>query len=243
MATDDNPYPGRSSRYLQYLPAVYQQDAEDGRESFLGRFLLALEKILTGLGDVHKPGLEEILEGIATDDGRVVLAGVHRYFEPGPELSESEHTPAEFLEWLAGWVALSLRADLDEQRRREFIARAVSLYRLRGTKGGLREFVRIYTRLAPDINELNTPFQIGVSSTIGKDTVLDGGAPHFFRVLIRLPEINLEQLRRQRDVATAIIDMEKPAHTFYELDVETPTLQIGVHSTIGVDTLLGASPS
>jgi len=242
MTTDDT-YPGRSSRYLQYLPAVYQQDAEDGRPNFLGRFLLALEKILTGLGDVNEPGLEEILEGIITADDKVALAGVHRYFEPGPELPESERTPAEFLEWLAGWVALSLRADLDEQRRREFIARAVSLYRLRGTKEGLREFVRIYTRLAPDINELNTPFQIGRYSTIGKDTVLDGGAPHFFRVLIRLPEINLEQLRKQRQVATAIIDMEKPAHTYYALDVETPVMRIGMYSTIGVDTLLGSSPS
>jgi hypothetical protein len=139
-------------------------------------------------------------------------------------------------------VALTLRADLDELRQREFIARAVALYRLRGTKQGLEEFVRIYTRLGATVDELNTPFQIGVHSTIGVDTLLDGGAPHFFRVLIRLPTPEPEQLRRQRQVTTAIIDLEKPAHTYYELDVETPTLQIGVHSTVGVDTLLGPLP-
>jgi hypothetical protein len=61
-------------------------------------------------------------------------------------------------------------------------------------------------------------------------------------VLIRLPTPEPEQLRRQRQVTTAIIDLEKPAHTYYELDVETPTLQIGVHSTVGVDTLLGPMP-
>ena len=43
-----------------------------------------------------------------------------------------------------------------------------------------------------------------------------------------------------QEVVTAIIDMEKPAHTFYVLDVVTPIFQIGVHSTIGVDTLLGS---
>ena len=42
-----------------------------------------------------------------------------------------------------------------------------------------------------------------------------------------------------KEIVTAIIDMEKPAHARYELEVVTPVLQIGVHSTIGVDTLLG----
>ena len=36
----------------------------------------------------------------------------------------------------------------------------------------------------------------------------------------------------------AIHSMEKPAHTYYALDVETPAFQIGIHSTVGIDTLL-----
>jgi phage tail-like protein len=242
MATPDDK-PGQVSGYLDSLPAIYQQDALVGQPHFLGRFLLAFEQVLSGLGAVDEPGLEEILDGIVDPvSGTLRLAGVHRYFDPGPTLPGNERAPAEFLEWLAGWVALTLRADLDELRQREFIARAVALYRLRGTKQGLEEFVRIYTRLGATVDELNTPFQIGVHSTIGVDTLLDGGAPHFFRVLIRLPTPEPEQLRRQRQVTTAIIDLEKPAHTYYELDVETPTLQIGVHSTVGVDTLLGPMP-
>jgi phage tail-like protein len=198
--------------------------------------------VLTGLGEPGEPGLEEILEGIIDPtSGATRLEGIHRYFEPGPSLPEHERAPYEFLEWLAGWVALSLRADLDELRQRDFIARAVSLYHLRGTKKGLEEVLRIYTRLASTIDELNTPFQIGVHSTVGVDTLLDGGAPHFFRVLIRLAMPDPEQRRQHQEVATAIIDMEKPAHTYYKLVVETPTLQIGVHSTIGVDTLLSPS--
>jgi phage tail-like protein len=242
MATNDD-RPGQASRYLDYLPAIYQQDAQVGQPNFLGRFLLAFEQVLTGLGDIDEPGLEEILDGIVDPvSGVLRLAGVHRYFNPGPNLPDHERAPAKFLEWLAGWVALILRADLDELRQRDFIARAVSLYRLRGTKQGLEEFVRIYTRLGVSINEWHTPFQIGVHSTIGVDTLLDGGAPYFFGVLIRLPTPDPEQIRQHRQVVTAIIDMEKPAHTYYELEVETPTLQIGVHSTISVDTLLGPSP-
>lgn len=215
--------PQATSSYLQNLPAIFSEDP------FLGRFLLAFEQVLTGLPGlagrepVPSLGLEEIIATIAT------------LFDP-------QETREEFLPWLASWVALGLRADLDELRQRDFIARVVSLYRLRGTKQGLEELVRIYTRLGATVNELHTPFQIGVHSTIGVDTLLDGGAPHFFRVLIRLTTPDPEQIRQHRQVVTAIIDMEKPAHTYYELDVETPTLQIGVHSRIGVDTLLGPSP-
>lgn len=242
MATNDE-HPEQSSSYLEYLPAIYQQDAEVGRPNFLGRFLLAFEKVLTGLGDIDEPGLEEILDGIVDPvSGASRLAGIQRYFDPGPDLPDHQRAPAEFLEWLAGWVALTLRADLDELRQRDFIARAVSLYPLRGTKQGLEEFVSIYTRLGVTVDELNTPFQIGVHSIIGVDTLLDGGAPHFFRVLVRLPTPDSEQIRQHREVATAIIDIEKPAHTHYVLDVAYPTLQISVHSTVGVDTLLGPSP-
>ena len=241
---DNDERPGRASGYLDYLPAIYRQGAEVDQPNFLGRFLLAFEQVLTGLGDASEPGLEEILDGIVHPEGggQSLLAGVQRYFDPGPGLPEQERAPSAFLEWLAGWVALTLRADLDELRQRDFIARAASLYRLRGTKAGLEESISIYTRLFPTIDELSSPFQIGVHSTIGVDTWLDSGGPHFFKVTLRLPTTDPEQMSHMREVATAIIDAEKPAHTHYVLVLETPTLQIGVHSTVGVDALLGPSP-
>ena len=55
-------------------------------------------------------------------------------------------TRADFLPWLAGWVALSLRADWDEQTRRDFIAQIVSLYQQRGTLPGLLKMLSLYTR-------------------------------------------------------------------------------------------------
>jgi|SRR5271157_1058232 len=238
------------SSYLDYLPAIYREDPDADSTYFLGRFLLAFERILTGVGDPDDPGFEEIADGIPKPDGTGwLLAGLHRYFDPGyyfdPKKLEmvpkpaNECAPVKFLDWLAGWVALSLRGDLDELRQRDFIARAVSLYRLRGTKRGLEQLLGIYTRLGATVNELNTPFQVGVHSTVGVDTLLDGGAPHFFQVLIRIPTADPEQIRRTRTVAMAIIDAEKPAHTVCKLDDVTPKLQVGVQCTVGVDTLIG----
>jgi P2-related tail formation protein len=249
MADEDRD--GQASGYLEYLPAVYQQDARPGAPNFMGRFLLGFEQILTGLGDASAPALEEILDGIVEPEGGKWRRGAfQRYFSPWPYLPEQDRTgpaedfqaPREFLPWLAGWVALSLRADMDEQRQRDFIARAVPLYRHRGTRQALETFVGIHTRLGVTVNELDTPFQIGVHSTLGMDTILDGGAPYFFRVLIRVPVTDPAAIANYREIASAIIEMEKPAHTYYALDVETPTFQIGFHSTIGVDTLLSPAP-
>lgn len=215
------------STLLDSLPAVFQEDREGGAPDFLGRFLLGFEQVLLGLGDVDEPGLEE------------TIARIYRYFEPGAAVAPGERAPREFLQWLAGWVALTLREDWDELRQRDLIAKAVPLYRLRGTRRGVEEFLRIYTRLGVSIAETDTAFQVGVHATIGTDTMLDGGPPFFFRVHVLLPSPQPEEIKAQRTVAHAIVDLQKPAHTYYALTVETPVFQIDVHSTVGIDTLVG----
>jgi phage tail-like protein len=231
-----DPRPGRASSWLDSLPAIYSDGAAPGAPNFLGRFLLAFEHLLTGVGDEAEPGLDERIDRI------------HRYFDP-------RQAPPEFLDWLAGWVALTLRGDLDPvagagaapaERRalaRGLIASAVPLYRTRGTKRGLEALLRLFTGgLAPTITEMTGAFQVGVSQ-IGRDTILNGGAPHFFHVQLRLPNPDPDTLRRSEALVRAILDVEKPAHTRYTLTVETPSMQVGVRSRIGVDTLLSPPPS
>jgi phage tail-like protein len=220
----------RVSMYREYLPALFQEDVDELGVNFLGRFLLAFEQVLSGLGDETDPGIEEIIEGVPDpgNPGNQLLGGIHRYFEPGPDLPEHLRAPGEFLDWLASWVALSLRQDWTEAEKRRFISRIVPLYRLRGTKAGLVEALRAYTGLAQ------------VTVTEHPDI------PHFFEVEMDLRVETdalgdiADLLRRKQQIAKAIIDQEKPAHTYYNLTTRIPTtLQIGITSTIGVDTLLG----
>jgi phage tail-like protein len=242
--------PGQVSGYLRHLPAIYAAGDDAGGPSFLGRFLLAFEHVLTGLGDPAQPGLEERLEGIPLTDG---IGGVERYFEPGfgfPSADDGRRAPAEFLDWLATWVGLRFRADLGEpaqreQLERELIAKAVPLYRLRGTREGLRQLLETYTRLGVTIEEFVAPFQLGVRSRLGVDTLLGGAAPQFFRVTVRFPASDPRGRARLQQLAVAVIDAEKPAHAHYELRIESNTMQLGVkgRSTLGVDTLLGEPPS
>lgn len=218
--------PTKISGYLEYLPAIFSEVSEEAEVPFIGRFLLAFEQILTGLpGSETGPpqGLEEIIADI-------------------PKLFDPIETPETFLQWLGGWVALSLRADWTTDQQRQFLARIVPLYRRRGTKENLAELLRIYTGLDPEIIERIVALQIGVSSTIGVDTQIGGSAPHYFRVTVTIPNPDPSILQRQHQIITALIEQEKPAHTAYDLELIHGTMQIGVRSTIGVNTLLGRLP-
>lgn len=85
------------------------------------------------------------------------------------DLFDPAVTPEEFLPWLAEWVALDLDEAWGPEKCRDLIARAIALYGRRGTVGGLKEYLSIYTGLQPEIRECRWPggMQIGVASRIG----------------------------------------------------------------------------
>jgi hypothetical protein len=248
-----------SSSYLSYLPALFQEAEAAETTSQIGRFLLAFEHLLTGLGDIDHPGLEEILDGLTEREplpGQPPrrLVGVERYFDPGvrtpgPDTDAQGFLPLtecvpdrEFLDWLAGWVALVPRPDVGDDIVRQLIARAVPLYAKRGTKAGIEEILSLYG-LAARIEEPTGWLQVGVASSVGVDTRIDGPPPHYFSVVLVLaPGTSNDEQARQLDLLRAIVDAEKPAHTYYDYPPEIilpEQFEVGVHSTIGIDTILG----
>jgi phage tail-like protein len=187
-----------ASGYLDYLPALFRTDP------FAGKFLLAFEAVLTGLADLGQPGLEAVIGRIAD------------FFDPAK-------TEPDFLPWLAGWVALSLRADWDEQTRRDFIGQIVPLYRLRGTRAGLLRVLTLYTGE-----------QVEVFDALAKP-------PYFFEVQLTLSVADPQLLRLKQQIARAIIDQEKPAHTFYALRIVVPTMRLvseELHDRTGAELLI-----
>ncbi len=239
MADDRIP---RTSTYLEYLPALYLQE-EAGRPGLLIGLLRAFEQVLTGCGDPDRPGLEEKLEGIVDLQGQVLLGGAERYFRPGPDPSAAERSPFEFLDWLAGWVALTLRDNWEPDEKRRILREAVASYRDRGTRTGLQRMLAAYIGLPVDnvvVSEQLGPLRVGRIATVGEDTVIGGGGPaHYFRVHVRLRADSDKELLNRREIIRDIIDAEKPAHTWYDLSIEAPTIEVGKRSTVGVDTFLG----
>jgi len=194
------------SSYLDYLPAIFRQDP------FAGQFLLAFETVLSGT--TGTAGLE------------TVISTLSRYFDP-------ETTGKDFLPWLAGWVALTLRADWDEATKRDFIAKIVPLYRLRGTPDGMQQMLNLYTGENVEIF----------------DTF--DALPFFFEVRLTLSVADPKLLQTKQQIARAIIDQEKPAHTYYALQLAVPTMRLvseKLHEQtdwplliLGTNTLLGTT--
>jgi phage tail-like protein len=208
------------STYLQYLPEIYRADP------VTGQFLKVFEKILTGIDDDVPTdrdikGIEQILDEIV------------EYFD-----ASNTGAPLEFLEWLAYWVALDLPEDWSEEVKRNLIPKMVQLYKKRGTKEGLLEFLNIYSGASVTIDEWYSPFQLGKTSIVGTGSALGGGPPGFFTVKVVLAQPDIQLKSKTEQVLRTIIDREKPAHTYYRLDVIIPTFQVGVHSTVGKDTIV-----
>lgn len=205
------------STYVEYLPEVYR-DSE-----FTGKFLKVFEKLLTGIDDGvldGQKGIEQLLDGAAG------------YFD-------AEAAPVDFLDWLAGRVALELPEEWSQEVKRALIPQIVQLYKKRGTREGLEKFLAIYAGNEVVVDEWYHPFQVGVTSTVGKDNAIGGGPPGFFKVKAVIPAADIQLKARTEKALRAIIDREKPAHTHYRLEIEMPIMQLAVHSTIGKDTVVG----
>jgi phage tail-like protein len=200
------------SSYQAYLPALLQGD------EFVGRFLLAFEQILTGIGSKSSAALPQIIPSEQDRKDRSpksqaldcpgleqVIDHIHTYLSPTT-------TPKDFLPWLASWVALSLRDDWKPETKQQFISKIVPLYRLRGTKTGLKTMLELY------LNSVGLPDQVNVFEFPNH--------PHYFQVRLVLPIPDPNQYWQQIRIAKAIIDQEKPAHTYYGLQIHVPTMRL-----------------
>lgn len=240
------------SRYLRFVPQAYRRDGEGVQPEFIGRLLKAFERVLDG--------------PIAGETDPTNIRGVQELIDQAPLFFDPERTPPEFLDWLASWLALELPQSADwmeadfgettrtepqrtpvdprDTRNRRFIRDAARLYRIRGTRQGLEELLNVYvgdvTNESVRVRELSAPFQIGVTSTIGVDSMI-GERKHYFQVEVDIPAPTAVELEAAKRSIRALLDREKPAHTYYDLIINTPTLQVGVSSTVGTDTLVGGT--
>lgn len=74
-----------------------------------------------------------------------VLAPIYSTLDNFDSYLDPRLAPEDFLAWLAGWVGMALDDSWDEARKREVVARAAELFRMRGTAAGLAGQVEIQT--------------------------------------------------------------------------------------------------
>lgn len=138
---------------------------------FLQRFLLIFESVLEPV--------EQIIDQI------------NLYFDP-------RTAPADLLPWLASWFDLALDKSWSAEQHRRLIESAAELYRWRGTRRGLSDYLAVYTGAPPQIYEP------------GEGPGRLGSLPaHTFLVVVEVadPALVSEAVLKQ------IIAAQKPAHT------------------------------
>lgn len=139
-----------------------------------------------------------------------VVDNISSYFD-------SSITPRPFLAWLASWLDLSLDSDWPEERCRELVASAAELYRWRGTKWGLSEYIRIYTGIEPEIHEYEPGMTLDADTKLGSSTQLGNGAAwSHFTVILSVDKDN----KMNDTIAHTIIESQKPAHSTYTLIIK-----------------------
>lgn len=168
-------------------------------DEFMGRFLMLFESF-------WGPIVERVDQ-------------ISRYFDP-------RTAPPDLLPWLATWVNLTLDPRWPEARRRRLLQAAVPLYRQRGTKAGLQEYLEIFADARPRIIEHGGQnFRLGSAGRLGREMALGtANQPHTFTVVLPVPaEIAADPRRAQehRQAVAAIIAAEKPAHTAFNLEMPT----------------------
>jgi phage tail-like protein len=158
-------------------------------DEMMGQMLLIFESIF-------KP-VENTVDNIAL------------YFDP-------KMVPEPLLPWLASWLDLTLDSDWPLERRRQLVQSAAELYRWRGTKRGLTEYLSIYTGSTPKISEYIEGMRLDEETMLGINTKLgSSGSGNHFTVIMELngdSYINIDTIK-------SIIESQKPAHAAYTLQI------------------------
>lgn len=118
--------------------------------------------------------------------------------------------PPDVLEWVGTWLGLTVNRRWPVHRRREFVARAMSVYLWRGTKRGIEEAVELYTGVRPKVTDSG-----GTSASPEPLGDLPGTAKRQVKVVVRTSDPSIDEQLVDRIVADV-----KPAHVHHTVKVE-----------------------
>ncbi len=137
--------------YLPFLPGIFSENKESRA------FMLPLLSLFESVFEEHESQ----------------IANLAALFDPWA-------APAEFLDWLAGWLAEDIKEEWSVERQRQLIAEAFATYAQRGTVAGLRRRLQLFADVQAHILEpvLHTHlWSLGETSTLGFDTMLASAQP------------------------------------------------------------------
>lgn len=193
--------------WISYLPEVYR--SED-KNMFMERFLA-----------IYQTMYEEL----------------NRKIKEVPYLLDIDDTDREFLVWLAKWLDIAESYVWSKEQLRALLKNAVRLYKIRGTRQAVIEFVKLYTNGAEPYIVEN--FQVKQYENQKNQVLLDrlyGDNPYQFQVIVKEEHVPTV---REYQTLVKIIEEVKPAYMELELVVLKPYIFLDQHTYMGMNSVLG----
>jgi phage tail-like protein len=145
-----------------------------------------------------------------------ILAPIEQVVDMLPNYFDPRVAPEAMLPWLASWVGAELDENWPATRGRALIQSLASLYRMRGTRRGLRTHLQLYTGKEPLIVESFDGLRVGQDARLGATAQFGVFRPHWLFITVyatTVEEVD-EQIIRQ------IVEFQKPAHVGYQFEIK-----------------------
>ena len=227
---------------LEFIPPVYRELPE--AEDFTERFLSLFD---------------------------ASIAELDRAIERAPALLDLDGAPDELLPWLGSYLDVAFDPAWEAERLRNILRAVPELYRLRGTKEGLSQAIRLVFDVEPAIQEmafernwggLGGGTRLGAVRLFGKsrarfrlsssalssaplrsfgNTDTDPLTAHAYRFRVLVPP-GRRLSQGNRERLERLIASQKPAHTVASIRVGGEGFIAGIWSAVGVDTVLTSLP-
>jgi phage tail-like protein len=176
--------------YLNYLPGIFRRE-DDRAGGTLRNYLRVFQHLMTGF--------QETIAHI-------------------PDIYHPHKTEESFLPYLASCLALDMEADWPAEQKRKCLAHAMELFKRRGTRQGLKLYLRIMTGQEVEIEEHILPVRpliLDQQTTLGSKVMLKSSADLKHVFTVRMPGFKEEYESSLLKRIHRIIHTEKPSHSEY----------------------------
>jgi phage tail-like protein len=181
--------PGEGAAEIEPSSYLKYLPAIYSSDVFAGRFLRIFEDVLGPI--------------------QVMVDNQPYYFDPMT-------APLALLDFMEVWVNVDDEADdWPLPKRRALVAAMAALYRMRGTRAGIKRHIGIYSGGLPLVQERTNGFRLDSDARLGLNTSIGEDRPHTVTVIVAVPdpeELDMETL-------SSIIEADKPVESTYILRI------------------------
>ncbi len=193
--------------WISYLPEIYQ--AND-REQFLERYLAVFQTL-------HEE--------------------MNRKIREIPNILDVDSADYDYLVWLSGWLDIAGSYMWSEKQLAALLRNGVSLYKRRGTRQGILDFIRLYTGAEAFLVEYQQ-LDYAMSRQGLKEWLARLYTASPYTLTILLPKEHVPTQKEYKSLLR-VIDEIKPAQMETNLIVLEPYMFLGGHTYMGINSALG----